>query len=139
MPPADPLERALGRRALAVHDRECRIDGADETPKRRSAKVRVLIHTRRDERMRDLHQQCGGAAEKEKAFAVNAASDAVCREDPSVAHAPLVAAVIVSGREVERRRVDAVTHSGRIRTVRKEMAEMGAAMAARDLGALHPE
>ena len=36
--------------------------------------------------MRDLHQERGGPAEQEKALAIDAASDAVGREDPGVSH-----------------------------------------------------
>jgi len=36
--------------------------------------------------MRDLHQQRGGPSEQEETLAVDAASDAVGREDPGVAH-----------------------------------------------------
>src|SRR5438067_2992184 len=51
----------------------------------------------------------------------------------------LVPAVIVARREVERRRVDAIAQAGRVRAVREEVAQMSAAMAARDLGPPHPE
>src|SRR5438132_13346809 len=99
----------------------------------------MLIDTRGDERMRHLHQECGGAAEEQEALAVYPACDAVGRQDPGVAHKPLVPAVIVSRREVERRRVDAVAHARRAWSIREEMAEVSAAVAAGDLGAHHPE
>ena len=63
----------------------------------------MLIDTRRDERMRHLHQERGRAAEEQEALAVYQACDAVGRQDPGVAHKLLVPAVIVSRREVERR------------------------------------
>src|SRR5438093_2199846 len=42
-------------------------------------------------------------------------------------------------REVEGRRVDAIPHARRVRTVREKMPEMRAAVAALDLGPPHPE
>src|SRR5438093_212295 len=45
----------------------------------------------------------------------------------------------VSWREVEGRRVDAIPHARRVRTVREKMPEVRAAVAALDLGAQHPE
>jgi diacylglycerol kinase len=46
----------------------------------------MLVDTRRDEWMRDLHEERGGPAEKEEAFAVYLPGDAVDRQDPGVAH-----------------------------------------------------
>src|SRR5437899_1537134 len=46
---------------------------------------------------------------------------------------------LVSRREVERRRVDAVPHTRRIWTVREKMAEVRTAAAALDLGPAHAE
>src|SRR5438046_9299785 len=51
----------------------------------------------------------------------------------------LVPAVIVARREVERRGVDAVAQAGRVRAVRKKVAQMSAAMAAGDFGAPHTQ
>src|SRR5438105_13437792 len=51
----------------------------------------------------------------------------------------LVPAVIVARREVERGGVDAVAQAGRVRAVRKEVAQMSAAMAAGDFGAPHTQ
>src|SRR5205823_6139070 len=48
-------------------------------------------------------------------------------------------AVIVARREVARRGVDAVAQAGRVRAVRKEVAQMSAAMAAGDFGAPHTQ
>src|SRR5207245_9374570 len=46
---------------------------------------------------------------------------------------------VVSRREVERRRVDAIPHARRARAVREEVAEVSTAVAAGDLGAPHSE
>jgi diacylglycerol kinase (ATP) len=46
----------------------------------------MLIDTRGDERMRDLHQKRGGPAEQEEGLAVDAPSDAVGLEDPDISH-----------------------------------------------------
>src|SRR5438309_10338475 len=97
----------------------------------------MLIDARGDERMRHLHQECGGAAEEQEALAVYPACDAVGRQDPGVAHKTLVPAVSLSRREVERRRVDAVADARRACYIRKEMAQQISGLAGGDSDSRH--
>lgn len=46
----------------------------------------MLVDTRGDERVRDLHEQGGGPAEEKEALAVYLPGDAVDRQDAGVAH-----------------------------------------------------
>src|SRR5437762_8253241 len=46
----------------------------------------MLVDTRGDERVRDLHEQGGGPAEQKEALAIYLTGDAVDRQDPGVAH-----------------------------------------------------
>ena len=91
----DPAQSALGPRALTEDDRKGGVDGADEPGQRGTPKVGVLVDPRGHERVRDLHEQRRGPAEKEKGLAVDASCDRVDGQYPCVAHTrsvPLVRA-----------------------------------------------
>jgi diacylglycerol kinase len=57
-----------------------------EAAERIAPEVRVLIHARGHERVRDLQQDRRGAAEGREQLAVHSSRDRIAREDPDVRH-----------------------------------------------------
>jgi undecaprenol kinase len=89
----DPAKRSFSTRAVTEDDREGGVDRAEQTGQGRPPEIGVLINTRGDKRMRDLHEERCCPAEQEEALAVDASRDGVDRQDACVAHTTSVALV----------------------------------------------
>src|SRR6266540_3734722 len=88
MPRVDPSQRTFRSGGVTEDGVERGIGCAVEAAERIASEVRVLIHPRRNQRMRHLEQDRGRAAERDEQLAVESARDGVARKDADVRHTP---------------------------------------------------
>src|SRR5438445_657824 len=86
VPSVDAVDRRRRPAAIAEHDRERGVEGAQQPSVRRAAEVRVLVDAGGDERMRDLQEERRAPAGEQEELAVDAARDGIGREEPGIAH-----------------------------------------------------
>jgi hypothetical protein len=76
----DRSSRAESSFSIAEDNGHRHEDRASQPPDWVGAKIGVLVHARRDLRVRQLHQQCPAAAEKENVLAIHPARDRILCE-----------------------------------------------------------
>jgi len=90
VPPIDAREARASLPRRAEDDGECRVEGPQQSAERLVMEVRVLGHSRGDERMRDLEQERRCTPEQQERLTVHSPRDGVSGEDAGVGHNPSV-------------------------------------------------